>query len=97
MDDTGDADTIIRARAHYTRVTNEQEAQARRPLTPDVLGRDAITEGATRDFIGDEDGQAAVGSWRRPALAIASQWYRCIGSIMGSLWMQAERSGFRQI
>jgi CRISPR-associated endonuclease/helicase Cas3 len=61
-DAIGDADTIIRARAHYTRVTNEQEAQARRPLTPDVLGRDAITEGATHDFVGDEDGQAA--SWQ---------------------------------
>lgn len=53
------ADVVEQARISYVRVTNEQETQARRPLTPDMLSSDAITEAASRNFIGDEDGQAA--------------------------------------
>jgi CRISPR-associated endonuclease/helicase Cas3 len=53
------AAAIAHARERYERVISEQEAQARRPLTPDALSRDAIIDEATRDFIGEEDGQMA--------------------------------------
>lgn len=56
------AAAVAHARACSEREVGEQEAKARRPLTPDALSRDAITEAATHTFIGDEDGQAA--SWQ---------------------------------
>lgn len=50
---------IANAWQRYERETNEQQAKARQPLTPDPMSRDAIVEGAIYDFIDDESGQAA--------------------------------------
>ncbi len=56
------AAAITQALARYRRETDEQQAQARRPLVPPVLGNDAIVENGARPFIDDEAGAAA--SWQ---------------------------------
>ena len=56
------ADELARTQMRYIKATNEQEAQARRPLIPEVLRNAPITEHGGYAFIEDEAGEAA--SWQ---------------------------------
>jgi CRISPR-associated endonuclease/helicase Cas3 len=62
------AAAVAAARLRFERGIGEQEAKARRPLTPDALSRNAITEAATHTFISDEDGAAANGQLAKTRL-----------------------------
>jgi CRISPR-associated endonuclease/helicase Cas3 len=56
------AAAITQALERYRRENDEQQAQARRPLVPPVMGNDAIVENGGRPFIDDEAGAAT--SWQ---------------------------------
>ncbi|PDW01463.1 CRISPR-associated helicase/endonuclease Cas3 [Candidatus Viridilinea mediisalina] len=54
------ADQIAATHAAYLKATKEQEAQARRPLTPEAISSDAITVDGGIACIEEEAGQAAL-------------------------------------
>jgi len=53
------AEQIVRAWTAYQRSRQDEINQARRPLTPDVRKADALVEGASRSFAGEEDSPEA--------------------------------------
>lgn len=62
------ATAVTAARVRSERELGEQESKARRPLSPDALSRNAITEAATHTFISDEDGWVANGQLAKTRL-----------------------------